>query len=91
MKKRVDLKDYFFKLLSGQKIPCARSEFHDVAAKNVYKEMTRKLCNIRINEFMSSQKQRNASKSGHASTTGQNLCDTLLTQHLNLQTRIKMD
>lgn len=54
----------------------------------VYKDMTRKLCNIRIQEFLSSRKQRFASEKGQASTSGQNLCDTLLTLHTNLQSQI---
>ena len=59
-----------------------------LAADNIYKEMVRKLSNTRIQEFLSSQI---ASNKGHASMTGQNLRDGLLTQHANLQSRIKID
>ena len=62
-----------------------------LAADNIYKEMVRKLSNTRIQEFLSSQKQKIASNKGHASMTGQNLRDGLLTQHANLQSCIKID
>ena len=55
-------------------------------AEVIYKDLTRKLCNIRLQEFISSQKQRFASAKGQA-TSGQNLRDTLLTMHINLQSR----
>ena len=59
------------------------------AIDHVYEEMVRKLSNIRIQEFLSTQKQKFACEKGQASTAGQNLRDTLLTQHTNLQSRIK--
>lgn len=37
-----------------------------------------------------SQQQKIASDSGHASTKGQNLRDSLLTQHTQLQSRVKL-
>lgn len=69
-------------------------ESHDLerscAIENIYNELIRKLCNTRIQEFLSSQKQKLASDKGHASTSAQNLRDTLLTQHANIQSRIKI-
>ena len=49
---------------------------------NVYHELIRKVCNTRIQEFISSTKQKMAAKKGLASTVGQNLCDGLLSQHM---------
>lgn len=40
---------------------------------HVYEEMMRKPSNIRIQEFLSTQKQKFASEKGQASTAGQNL------------------
>ena len=55
------------------------------AVETVYKEFTRKLCNMRINEFLDSQRQIMASQKGKATITGQNLRDSLLSQHVNLK------
>ena len=63
--------------------------FHGDAEDNVYNELVRKLCNIRIEELLSSSQQLLASEKGNASTVGQNLRDRLLTNHINLQNRIK--
>ena len=60
-------------------------------AEVINKDLTRKLCNIGLQEFISSQKQRFASAKCQATTSGQNLRDTLLTMHINLQSRIKME
>jgi hypothetical protein len=61
------------------------------AMDNIYMEMIRKLCNTRIKEFFTSYSQKVASNKGKASTAGQNLRDTLLTQHTHLQSRVKID
>lgn len=55
----------------------------------VYNEFSRKLCNTRLNEFVVVHKQLAAVKEGKASLTGQNLRDTLLTQHVQLRSRAK--
>ena len=84
MNERSSLKETFLSLMEDSDT--------DVSAKDiVYKDMTRKLCNIRIQEYLSSQKQRFASEKGQASTSGQNLRDTPLTLHTNLQSHIKME
>ena len=74
MNERSSLKKTFLSLMEDSDT--------DVSAKDiVYKDMTRKLCNIRIQEYLSSQKQRFASEKGQA----------LLTLHTNLQSHIKME
>lgn len=54
------------------------------AVDTVYKEFARKLCNTRINEFLDTQKQLMATSTGKATLSGQNLRDTLLSLHVNL-------
>lgn len=61
------------------------------AALNVFDEMLRKLSNTRIQEFLSSLQQKIVSGKGQASLTGQNLRDQLLTQHLNVQSRVILE
>lgn len=53
------------------------------SVKKVYLEMTRKLCNTRIQEFLDVHRQRAAKIEGSATIAGQNLRDTLLTYHVN--------
>ncbi len=53
------------------------------AMDNVYNEMLQKLTNTRIQEFISSLKQKMALRKGQTSTDGQNLSDQLLTHHMN--------
>ena len=55
-----------------------------VVEDSIYQELVRKLCHIRVAEFLSSTKQRMASEKGNASLAGQNLRDELLTSHNNL-------
>lgn len=52
------------------------------AVDNVYDEMLQKLVNTRIQEFISSLKQKIALNKCQSSTGGQNLRDQLLTHHL---------
>jgi type III secretory pathway component EscR len=59
------------------------------AEENVYKEFVRKLCNIRIEEYFSSTRQKVASQKGNAAMKEQNLRDKLLTHHTNLRSRVK--
>lgn len=58
-----------------------------VAVDKVYSELTRKLCNTRLGEFVDCFKQIQASKVGSATLSGLNLRDTLLHDHINLKTR----
>ncbi|MCG8626959.1 MAG: hypothetical protein MJE68_33785 [Proteobacteria bacterium] len=55
------------------------------AVDKVYSELTRKLCNTRLAEFVDSFKQIEASKVGSATLSGLNLRDTLLHDHVNLK------
>jgi hypothetical protein len=64
------------------------SEVHNEAEENVWKEFVRKLCNIRIEEFLSSTRQKIASQKGYASTKEQNLRDKLLTHRASLKSNI---
>ncbi|XP_019855757.1 PREDICTED: uncharacterized protein LOC109584445 [Amphimedon queenslandica] len=89
LKKATHLKSKFLHEL-GSKMATS-SDKETQAANNVYEEMVTKLTNTRIQEFLSSLKQKTASKKGHASTTGQNLRDQLLTQHLQLQSRVQIN
>ena len=62
---------------------------YEVAIKSVYREFIRKLCNIRVEEFLSTTRKKFANERGNASTKEQNLRDTLLTHHISLQSKIK--
>ena len=55
---------------------------------SVFIELLRKLCNTRLAEFLDSYKQTQLSKGGSASLAGQNLRDTLLSQHVTLRSQI---
>ncbi|SMN01934.1 hypothetical protein SPONN_220 [uncultured Candidatus Thioglobus sp.] len=57
--------------------------FETEVVKNVYLELTRKLCNTRIQEFLDVHRQKAASVGGSSTMAGQNLRDTLLTYHIN--------
>ena len=54
------------------------------AMDRIYYEFSRKLCNARIQEYVSSTKQEFAAKKGLASTVDTNLRAKLLTQHTSL-------
>ena len=56
------------------------------AITTIYEELSRKLCNSRIQEFVSATKQDFAAKKGLASTIDTNLRTTLLTHHTKLTT-----
>lgn len=60
----------------------------DIEKEAVFDEMLRKLVNTRIQEYLSSLKQKMAANKGQASTEGQNLRDQLLTHHINTQIRV---
>ena len=53
----------------------------------VFKEMVRKLAHIRVQEYIDSYKHKGAAQKGSATLAGQNLCDSLLTHHVNLKTK----
>ena len=58
------------------------------AVNSVFAEFLRKLCNTRLAEFLDSYKQIQLSKGGSASLAGQNLRDTLLSQHVTLRSQV---
>ena len=62
--------------------------FEECFVDNVYSELVRKLCNTRIQEFLSTYKQETATKKGHASTVDLNLRTMLLTQHTKLASKL---
>ena len=62
---------------------------YEDAIKSVYREFIRKLCNIRVEEFLSTTRKKFANERGNASTKEQNLRDTLLMHHISLQLKIK--
>ena len=87
---RTSLQDQFVTLLSESTPITTDLDETSQAIKNVFDEMVRKLSNMKIQEFLSSQKQKLASSKSHVSTTDQNLHDVLLTQHTNLQSCTKI-
>ena len=67
------------------------SELRDVSSScldGVFKELTRKLCHIRVQEYLDSFKQTEAASKGSGTLAGQNLRDSL-SHHVNLKTKIK--
>ena len=59
---------------------------NEQAMTSICEELSRKLCNMRIQEFISATKQDLAAKKGLASTTDTNLRTTLLAHHTKLST-----
>ena len=89
VQKRTVHTEKFLELLNDL-MPNFRS-LSNSAIHNVYEEFVRKLCNTRLQEFLSVQKQKFALDKGRATTNAQNLRDTLLAQHSNLQSRFKIE
>ena len=58
------------------------------ALDSVFQEMTGKLCNMCIQEFISRTKQKTAASKGLATAVKQNLCTSLLTQHTQLHSKL---
>ena len=63
------------------------AQLADDAILSVYSEFSRKLCNTRINEYLDTYRQTMAADKGKATLAGQNLRDTLLSQHVNLKSK----
>ena len=76
-----------FNTALSQKLPNL-DVFSEGILESVCEEFTRKLCNTRIQEFISSTKQQLATKKGLASTADVNLRSTLLTHHTKLGTKL---
>ncbi|XP_065907351.1 uncharacterized protein [Dysidea avara] len=62
--------------------------YSEDAIRNVFETFTRKICNTRIQEFLSATKQQLATKKGLASTVDINLRPTLLAHHAKLETKL---
>ena len=79
------LKEKFCELLRNcfDSLDC----FKPSALDDVFSEFVAKLMNTRILEFLSSFKATTAMNKGTASVSGQNLRDTLLTQHINTESK----
>ena len=76
-----------FKTTVAQRLPNIET-FSEDNVRSVYEEFTKKLCNTRIQEFISATKQQLATKKGAASTIEVNLRSTLLTHHTKLGTKL---
>ena len=53
----------------------------------LFKELVKKLCHIRIQEYLDAFKHKGAAHKGKATLVGQNLRDSLLTHHINLKSK----
>uniref|UniRef100_A0A1X7ULU9 Uncharacterized protein n=1 Tax=Amphimedon queenslandica TaxID=400682 RepID=A0A1X7ULU9_AMPQE len=87
--KEKELKEKFNKQIQRKLSLTDEVVQEDIPIKNVYQEMVRKLSDIRIEEFLSVQRQKMAHEKGQATTSGQNLRDNLLTHHTYLRTNIE--
>ena len=83
VKEQADLKSSFLKILA-ERLPNIYTINQDLL-ENVFTVFTREICNIRIQEFISSMKQQMASKKGLASTVDVNLRPILLAHHTKLE------
>ena len=76
-----------FKTALAQRLPNYNT-ISEKAVISVFDVLVRKLCNTRIQEFISSTKQQLAAKKGLASTVDVNLRTTLLVHHTKLETKL---
>jgi len=65
------------------------ASYKSTAIDEIFDEFVSKVTNTRMQEFLDSFKATATMKKGTASLSGQNLRDTLLTQHVNLKTKKK--
>ena len=86
LKSRSHIQEMFKTALAGR-LPNFNT-ISDTAVKKVFDVLTRKLCNTRIQEFISSTKQQLAAKKGLASTVDVNLRTSLLIHHTKLETKL---
>ena len=76
-----------FKAPLTQRVPNFNT-ISERAVNSVFDVLVRKLCNTRIQEFISSTKQQFATKKGLASTVDVNLRTALLVHHTKLETKL---
>ena len=88
MKKQPAHKAEFLDALSKQLPVATFDKETETAINNVFEELTRKLCNIRIQEFLSATKQELAAKKGLASTVDVNLRTRLLSNLTKLSSKL---
>ena len=79
--------EMFTEMISS-KLPSDITTYNGDAIDNVYNTFIRKVCNTRIQEFLSAMKQQLATKKGLASTVDVNLRTTLLAHHTKLETKL---
>ena len=84
--KNLQFKEQFLVILASR-LPNIET-FSEDSLNNVFDVLTRKICNTRIQEFVSATKQEFAAKKGLASTVDVNLRTTLLAHHTKLETKI---
>ena len=65
--------------------------YTEAAIINVFSVFVQKVCNTRIQEFLSATKQELATKKGLASTVDLNLRTTLLAYHAKLESQLASD
>ena len=87
MKLDTNLKGEFLSLVRCR-LPGTMDLLNTEALDGVFQEMTRKLCNTRIQEFISWTKQKKAASKGLATAVEQNLRASLLTQHTQLRSKL---
>lgn len=76
-----------FRVALASKLPNIDT-FSEAVLDNVLNTFARKICNTRIQEFLSATKQQLATKKGLASTVDINLHTTLLAHHTKLVTKL---
>ena len=54
----------------------------------LFKELVKKLCHIRIQEYLDAFKHKGAAHKGKATLAGQNLRDSLLTHHIKVKSKL---
>jgi len=87
VRSQAKLEDAFREALTTRS-PNMETMYSDEAINNVYNTFTRKVCNTRIQEFLSATKQHLASKKGLAPTVDVNLRTTLLAYHTKLESQL---
>ena len=79
-----DIKEAFHTVLQ-KRMEGFDQDLNDITG--IMREFIRKLCNTQLQEFIDSFKTVLAAQKGSAAISGQNLRDTLLSQHVHLKTK----
>ena len=86
MKEYMDSQNFL--MLLQRHCPNLTTVYSEDALRSVFDTFTRKICNTRIQEFLSATKQQLATKKGLGSTVDVNLRAKLLVHHIQLETKI---